>query len=67
MYFKIYAGFEGDNEIAISSKGKKTSIFKQNPVSNSSYIVSELVDVLKMVILELIQVRILQIGSWMRF
>ena len=48
VYFRIYADFEADNEIDISSIGNKTTnIYKQNPVLNGYHIVSELEDVLK--------------------
>ena len=45
LYFRIYAGFEADNEIDKSSIGKKTTNFyKQNPVLNGYHIESELED-----------------------
>ena len=48
MYFRIIADFEADNEVDGSSLGKKTkNIYKQNPVLNSYYILSELEDVLE--------------------
>ena len=48
LYFRIYAGFEADNEIDNSSIGNKTTnIYKQNPVLNGYRIVSEVEDVLK--------------------
>ena len=48
LYFRIYADFEADNEKDNSSIGNKTTnIYKQNPVLNGYYIVSELDDVLK--------------------
>ena len=47
-YFRIYAVFEADNEIVVSSIGNKTTnIYKQNHVYNGYYIVPELDDVLK--------------------
>ena len=48
LYFRIYADFEADNEkdnTCISNK--TTNIYKQNPVLNGYYIVSELEGVLK--------------------
>ena len=48
LYFRIYADFEADNEKDNSIIGNKTTnIYKQNPVLNGYYIVSELEDVLK--------------------
>ena len=48
LYFRIYADFEADNEIDISSIGNKaTNIYKQNPVLNGYHIESELNDFLK--------------------
>ena len=48
IIFWIYAGFEADNEKDNSSIGIKTiNIYKQNPVLNGYYIISELEDVLK--------------------
>ena len=48
LYFRIYADFEADNEKDNSIVGNKTTnIYKQNPVLNGYYIVSELEDVLK--------------------
>ena len=48
LYFWIYADFEADNEKDDSVVGNKTTnIYKQNPVLNGYYIVSELEDVLK--------------------
>ena len=48
LYFRIYAGFEADNEKDNSSIGNKTTnIYKQNPVLNGYHIESELEDVLK--------------------
>ena len=42
LYFWIYAGFEADNQKDNCSVGNKTSnIYKQNPVLNGYYIVSE--------------------------
>ena len=47
-FFRIYAGFEADNEKDNSSIGNKTTkIFKRNPVLNGHHIESELEDVLK--------------------
>ena len=48
LYFRIYADFEADNEKDNSIVGNRTTnIYKQNPVLNGYYIVSELEDVLK--------------------
>ena len=48
LYFRIYADFEADNELDISTKGNKTTnIYRQNPVLNSYQIKSELDDVLQ--------------------
>ena len=48
LYFRIYAGFEADNEKDNTIIGNKTTnIYKQNPVVNGYHIVSELEDVLK--------------------
>ena len=48
LYFRIIADFEGDNEIDGSSVGDKTTnIYKQIPVCNEYYIISELEDVLE--------------------
>ena len=48
LYFRIIADFEADNEIDGSSFGNKTTnIYKQNPVLNGYYILSELEDVLE--------------------
>ena len=48
LYFRIYADFECNNEIDNSLIGDKTSnIYKQNPVCNGYYMVSELNDVLQ--------------------
>ena len=48
IYFRIIADFEADIEIDNSSVGNKTSNFyKQNPVLNGYYIISELEDVLE--------------------
>ena len=47
LYFRIIADFEADNEGDGSNVGNKTSnIYKQNPVLNGYYILSELEDVL---------------------
>ena len=46
--FRIFANFETDNEIDNSSIGNETTnIYKQNPVCNVYYIVSDLNAVLK--------------------
>ena len=46
--FRILADFEADNEIDNSTIGDKTIlIYKQNPVTNGFYIVSEMSDVLQ--------------------
>ena len=48
LYFRIYADFEADNEIDNSNVGDKTTnIYKQIPVLNGYYIISELEDVLE--------------------
>ena len=48
LYFRIYADFEADNEKDNSKIGNKaTNIYKQNPVLNAYYIISELEDVLE--------------------
>ena len=48
LYFRIIADFEADNEVDGSSVGNKTTnIYKQNPVINGYYIISELEDILE--------------------
>ena len=48
LYFRIFADFEADNEKENSKIGNKTTnIYKQNPVLNGYYIISELEDVLE--------------------
>ena len=48
LYFRLYADFEADNEIDNSSLGNKTNnTYRQQPVCNGYYIISELADVLK--------------------
>ena len=48
LYFRIYADFEADNEKDNTCIGNKaTNIYKQNPILNGYYIVSELEDILK--------------------
>ena len=48
LYFRIYADFAADNAIDNSSKvDKTTNNYKQNPVCNGYYIVSEMDDVLQ--------------------
>ena len=48
LYFRIIADFEADNEIDKENVGNKTTyIYKQNPIWNGYYIVSELNNVLK--------------------
>ena len=48
LYFRIYAVFEADNEEDDSKIGNKTTnIYKQKPVLNGYYIISELNDVLE--------------------
>ena len=48
LYFRIIADFEADNEIDGSNIGNKTTnIYRQNPVLNTYYIISELEDVLE--------------------
>ena len=48
LYFRIYADFEADTEEDGSKIGSKTTnIYKQNPILNGYYIISELNDVLE--------------------
>ena len=48
LYFRIIVDFEADNEIDGSNFGNQTTnIYKQNPVLNGYYIISELEDVLE--------------------
>ena len=48
FYFRMYADFAADNEIDNSSIGiKTTNLYKQSPVFNGYYIMSELNNVLK--------------------
>ena len=48
LYFRIYGDFECNNKIEGSHIGNKTTnIFKQNPMCNGFYIVSELENVLQ--------------------
>ena len=48
LYFRLIADFEADNEKDNSKVGDKTTnIYKQKPVLNGYYIISELEDVLK--------------------
>ena len=48
IFFWIIADFEADNEIDNSSRGKrKTNNYKQNPICNGYYIISELEEVLE--------------------
>ena len=48
MYFRIFVDFDAENEVDGSSVGNKTTnIYKQNPVLNGYYIISELEDVLE--------------------
>ena len=48
LYFRFVADFEADNEIDNSNVGDKTTnIYKQKPVLNGYYIISELEDVLE--------------------
>ena len=48
LCFRIFSDFEADNEIDGSSVGNKTTnIYKQNPVLNGYYILSEIEDVLR--------------------
>ena len=45
LYFKNIVDFEADNEIDGSNRGNKTTnSYKQNPVLNGYYIISELED-----------------------
>ena len=67
FYFRIYADFEADNEKNNSSIGKITThIYEQNPVLNGYHIESELEDVLKVDIINLLQDMIMSIGLLMR-
>ena len=48
LYFRVYSDFEANNQIDNTNVGDKTTkIYKQNPVLNDYYIISELEDVLK--------------------
>ena len=48
LYFRTFADFEAGSEIDNCSIGNKTTnIYKQNPLCNGYYIVSDLEDVLK--------------------
>ena len=48
LYFRLYADFECDNEKDNSKIGNKTTnIYKQKPVLNGYYIISEIEDVLE--------------------
>ena len=48
LYFRYIAHFEADNEIDGSNVGNKTiNIYKQNPVLNGYYVISDLEDVLE--------------------
>ena len=48
LYFRIIADSEAENENDISKIGNKTTnIYKQNPVPNGYYKISELQDILK--------------------
>ena len=48
IFFRIYAGFEADNENDNSNIGNKTTNFyEQNPVLYGYHIISEMKDVLK--------------------
>ena len=48
LSFRIYTGFEADNEKDNFNIGNKTTnIYKENPVLNGYEIISELEDVLK--------------------
>ena len=48
LFFRIIADFEADNEIDGSNVGNKTTnIYKQKPVLNGYYIISDLGDVLE--------------------
>ena len=43
LFSRIYADFKADNEIDNSSTGNKTTnIYRQNPILNGNYIISEL-------------------------
>ena len=55
MNFRIYAGFEADNEIDNSSIGNKTTdIYKQNALLKNYHKLSDLEDVLKVGITNLL-------------
>ena len=48
IYFRIIADFEADNEIDGPNVGNKTTnIYKQNPVLNGYYVISDLEDNLR--------------------
>ena len=48
IYFRFIADFEADNEIDKSNRNNKTTNFyKQNPVLNGYYLISELDDFLE--------------------
>ena len=48
LYFRIFADFEADNEVDGSKiKTKTSNIYKQNPVLNAYYVISELEDFLE--------------------
>ena len=48
LYFRIIVLFKAENEIDNSSVGNKTTnIYKQNPVLNGYYVISELEDIIK--------------------
>jgi len=48
LYFRLYGDFEADNEKDNSTIGDKTTnIYKQNPILNGYYIISELEDILQ--------------------
>ena len=48
LYFRIYAVFEADNEIDMSTiSNETTNTYKQNPVLNGYHIESELNDLLQ--------------------
>ena len=48
LYFRIISDFKADSEIDNSNVGNKTTnIYKQNPVLNGYYVISELEIILK--------------------
>ena len=67
LYLRIIADFEADNEIDISIIGNKTiTIYKQKPVLNGHYIISELEFFKKKVIMNILLDIIMWIGMYMK-